>query len=240
MLTHIQPFDIADSFPPLDKASKDPNGLLAIGGDLQPQRLLAAYRRGIFPWYSQGQPILWWSPDPRMVLFPDHFHISRSLKKSLKRKIFQVSVDQDFAGVIKACARPRAYSDETWINEAMQTAYIELHNLGYAHSLEIWLDEKMVGGLYGIALGKVFFGESMFSVETDASKLAFWALSVYLQKQNVKMIDCQVDNDHLTSLGAENIPRKQFEQILIEHIHDIQPQTWTQPRMGLIEFLGFG
>lgn len=231
MLTFIQPFDAIDSFPPLRKAETDPNGLLAIGGDLSSERLLSAYSQGIFPWFNQGQSILWWSPDPRMVLYPDKFHANRSLKKSIKKQHFYFSVDLAFNQVIQACAEPRSYSNDTWINVDMQKAYMNLHQLGYAHSLEIWLDNKLVGGLYGVALGRIFFGESMFSKVTDASKAAFWALSIRLVQLGFQLIDCQVYSKHLQTLGAREIPRDRFEELLQkfcdEKLQLIKPQDKT-------------
>lgn len=211
MLTFIQPYDEVDSFPPLDKAEKDPNGLLAIGGDLSPARLLEAYQRGIFPWFNEGQNILWWSPDPRMVLYPNEFHASRSLKKNIRKFGYRFSVNKAFDKVIRACAEPRSYSSETWINQQMQQAYQQLHKLGYAHSVEIWQEDELVGGLYGIALGEVFFGESMFSTNTDASKAAFQALCQLLKRLEFHFIDCQVYSEHLETLGAREITRDDFE-----------------------------
>lgn len=203
-------------FPDPAQALSDPDGLLAVGGDLRPETLLKAYRNGIFPWYSDGQPILWWSPDPRLILPPDELHLSRSLRKTLRRGRFEVSLDCDFEAVIKACAQPRAalQADQqgTWITEDMQQAYIRLHRLGHAHSVESWLDGKLVGGLYGVAIGPVFFGESMFARVSDASKVAFAHLCRQLQGWNYTLIDCQVVTDHLVSLGARSIPREDFIQ----------------------------
>ena len=205
-------------FPHPDKALKDPDGLLAIGGDLSPERIISAYRNGIFPWYSHDQPILWWSPNPRAVLFPEKLHISRSLKKIIRKKVFTTSIDQAFEQVIFACAQsPRKDQDGTWITDDMQQAYIDLHRLGMAHSAECWLNGELVGGLYGIALGKVFFGESMFARQSNASKVAFVHLLDELKKDNYALIDCQVTTDHLLSLGAEEIPRELFLELIKQH-----------------------
>jgi len=201
-------------FPDPHDALDDPDGLLAVGGDLRTERLQLAYASGIFPWYSDGQPILWWSPDPRCVLFPDHIHISRSLRKTLRQRRFRVTLDQAFPEVIHACAASREETTGTWITDAMESAYNELHQQGLAHSIECWLDDRLVGGLYGLAMGRCFFGESMFSYETDASKVAFVHLAGQLRKWNYEIIDCQVENPHLISLGAESISREQFLSIL--------------------------
>lgn len=214
MLTYIQPFDDIDSFPPLEKAQTEPNGLLAIGGDLSEKRLLQAYKRGIFPWYSTGEPILWWSPDPRMVMFPSEFHASKSLKKAVRRQNFSFSINQAFLEVITACAEPRTDSTDTWITNEMISAYNKLHQAGHAHSIEIWLDNQLAGGLYGIAIGAVFFGESMFSRTDNTSKLAYWILCKLLAESGFDIIDCQVYSEHLASLGARDIPRSEFETII--------------------------
>lgn len=202
-------------FPPVSHALQEPNGLLAAGGDLSPQRLLVAYRAGIFPWYSPGDPILWWSPDPRMVLVPAELKISRSLRRSLARDSFEVRFDTAFAAVIGACAAtPREGQNGTWISTEMQQAYLRLHELGYAHSVESWKDGKLVGGLYGMALGRAFFGESMFSHCTDASKVALAHLCRYLEQKEFGIIDCQMETTHLASLGARPIPRSDFCALL--------------------------
>jgi leucyl/phenylalanyl-tRNA--protein transferase len=205
-------------FPDVELALRDPDGLLAVGGDLSQRRLLAAYRRGIFPWYSDQQPILWWSPDPRSVLFPQELHISRSLRKTLRQERFRVTFDQCFTQVIAACAGPRETQAGTWITEEMQLAYIDLHRAGYAHSVEAWHGEQLVGGLYGVALGRVFFGESMFARQTDASKVAFVTLVELLRLAGYALIDCQVETRHLDSLGARNIPRREFVRLLDEYV----------------------
>ena len=201
----------AHEFPPLATALSEPNGLLAVGGDLAPERLLAAYRRGIFPWYSPGEPILWWSPNPRMVLFPAEFKVSRSLGRTLRRGGYEVRLDTAFARVIAACAQtPRRGQQGTWIVPEMQAAYRRLHELGLAHSVETWVDGELVGGLYGIALGRMFYGESMFSWRSDASKIAVAHLARYLERLGFGMVDCQMHTAHLASLGAREIPRDDF------------------------------
>lgn len=199
------------AFPPLAKALQEPNGLIAAGGDLSPARLLAAYRSGIFPWYSGGQPILWWSPDPRMVLFPDEFEPRRSLAKVLRNREYDIRCDTAFEAVMRACGNtPREGQDGTWITSDILKGYCGLHELGYAHSLETWVEGELVGGLYGVALGRVFYGESMFSHVTDASKIAFSHLVCFLRSQGCGMIDCQMKTEHLASLGAREIPRAEF------------------------------
>jgi leucyl/phenylalanyl-tRNA--protein transferase len=198
-------------FPPLREALKEPNGLLAAGGDLSPIRILAAYRRGIFPWFAMGDPILWWSPDPRMVLHPVELKISRSLAKTLRNSTYEVRLDSAFAAVIHACATaPRDGQNGTWITPEMQTAYVELHHLGHAHSVETWVDGKLAGGLYGIAIGHAFFGESMFAHAKDASKIALAHLCAHLQHREFGIIDCQMETMHLASLGAHPISRDDF------------------------------
>lgn len=206
------------AFPPTDSAMKDPSGLLAAGADLSPSRLLEAYRQGIFPWFEEGQPILWWSPDPRATLRPSSIHVSRSLRKAIKQKRYQFRFDSNFFGVIQACAEARSYTEGTWITDAMCEAYEKLHQMGVAHSVEVWDKEELVGGLYGIALGKVFFGESMFSRASNTSKMALVYLAEHLQAWGFELIDCQVENTHLMSLGAQCISRKQFDRRLIELI----------------------
>ena len=197
------------SFPPVHFAT--PEGLLAVGGDLSEDRLLAAYRNGIFPWYSDNEPILWWSPDPRLVLYPEELHVSRTLKKVLNKNAFSITFDCAFKEVIDACAKTRTLKDEgTWIVEAMQDAYIQLHNAGYAHSVESWIDGQLVGGLYGVSLGHCFFGESMFSRENNASNVALVTLTRHLSALSFHFIDCQVTTGHLMRFGAREIPRMQF------------------------------
>lgn len=197
-------------FPPVEQAESEPNGLLAIGGDLSTARLLNAYRAGIFPWFTEDQPILWWSPNPRMVLYPDKLKISRSLKKSLRNKPFRATLDEAFTQVMLACAAPRKDQQGTWISPEMVAAYRKLYLEGYAHSVEIWMGQQLVGGLYGVALGCVFFGESMFSIERDASKVALVHLTHLLQARSFRLIDCQVYSTHLATLGAEEIARSRF------------------------------
>ncbi len=202
-------------FPSAQLALRDPNGLLAIGGDLEPERLLNAYRNGIFPWFSEGQPILWWSPEPRSVLFPEQLRVSRSLRKSMRQERFRFSFDRAFDQVIESCAAaPRPGQNGTWIVDDMVSAYMRLHRLGHAHSVEAWESGELVGGLYGIAIGKVFFGESMFARATDASKTAFVSLVNNLRHWDFALIDCQVETAHLNSLGAQNIARAEFLKLL--------------------------
>jgi leucyl/phenylalanyl-tRNA---protein transferase len=202
----------------VERALDEPDGLLAAGGDLSPRRLIAAYRRGVFPWYSAGQPILWWSPDPRAVLLPAEFRCSRSLRKTLRNRGFEHEVDRAFEAVIAACAAPRDRHFGTWITPEMQAAYVELHRQGYAHSVETWLDGRLVGGLYGLRLGGVFFGESMFSLERDASKAALAHLVARCQRAGIVLIDCQLASRHLASLGSRCIPRARFLGLLREHV----------------------
>lgn len=211
-------------FPPISRALEEPNGLLAAGGDLSPQRVVAAYRQGIFPWYSDGQPILWWSPDPRMVLFVDELRVSRSLRRRVRSGTFDVRIDTAFRCVVAACAQTaRDGQAGTWITGEIVDAYEKLHRLGYCHSVEAWHDGRLVGGLYGLALGRVFFGESMFAHETDASKVCLVALVAQLQQLGVVMIDCQQETAHLATLGARPIPRERFAGLLDELIHSIDP-----------------
>ena len=217
-------------FPPLSAALSEPNGLLAIGGDLAPERLIAAYRAGIFPWFSEGQPILWWSPDPRMVLYVDKFRVSRSLRKRMRADTYETRVDSAFRSVVQACAdSPRAGQGGTWITAVMIDAYCELHRLGYAHSVESWRDGRLVGGLYGLALGQMFFGESMFAHETDASKVALVQLVALLQRLRVPLIDCQQETAHLAAFGAQPISRTRFAGHLAELIHSVVPPTGWRP-----------
>ncbi len=205
-------------FPDPALAESEPDGLLAVGGDLHPRRLIGAYRQGIFPWYNPGQPILWWSPDPRMVLFPGRLHVSRSLRKVLRQQRFRITFDQDFAGVIRRCAAPRPGQSGTWITPEMERAYQRLHEMGLAHSVEAWQAGELVGGLYGVAQGRVFFGESMFSFVSNASKAAFATLVECLQTLDWAVIDCQVHTSHLASLGAELIPRARFLELLADNL----------------------
>jgi len=217
-ITWLSAQDAPEWFPPLEQALEEPCGLLAAGGDLSPERLIAAYRGGIFPWYSPGQPVLWWSPDPRAVLFPEEFHCTRSLAKTLRNGGFSYSMDRDFAAVIDGCAAPRAASPGTWITSDMRAAYLELYHLGHAHSIEIWRETELVGGLYGVRLGGVFFGESMFSRARDASKAALAHLVAVCRRNSLAVIDCQLPSRHLTSLGSRTIPRSQFQALLREQV----------------------
>jgi leucyl/phenylalanyl-tRNA--protein transferase len=215
-------------FPEICSALSEPNGLLAVGGDLSINRLLEAYRRGIFPWYEKDQPILWWSPDPRSVLYPEHLYVSRSLRKALSRGTYDIRYDQTFAEVIKACAAPRSKANGTWITQEMYQAFNELHAVGVAHSVETWRDGKLAGGLYGIAMGNIFFGESMFSREPDASKIALFHLVEKLKADGFTLIDCQVHSEHLASMGAIEIPRTEFNTHLREAILDPLASNWRQ------------
>lgn len=208
-----------DPFPPLEQALDEPNGLLAAGGDLSPARLLDAYRHGIFPWYSEGEPILWWSPDPRMVLIPGELKASRSLGKTLRKGGFEVRADSAFREVMVACAGPRRGQRGTWITGEMVRAYTRLHQLGHAHSVETWIGGRLAGGLYGVALGRAFFGESMFSRATDASKIALVHLVRQLQRWEFGIIDCQMATPLLASFGAREIPRREFSNRLKELVN---------------------
>jgi leucyl/phenylalanyl-tRNA--protein transferase len=219
----LRPEDPPEAFPPVETALAEPDGLLCAGGDLSPQRLLAAYRRGIFPWYSAGRPILWWSPDPRTVLYPQEFKVSRSLARTLRNRGFEVHFDQSFGRVMACCADPALRPEGTWISPQMRAAYLHLHELGYAHSVETWLDGELVGGLYGVALGRAFFGESMFSLVRDASKVALHALVGACQAREVRLIDCQVDSGHLRSLGARSVSRRAFVEQLAAAAGDSRP-----------------
>lgn len=211
-------------FPPLKEALNEPNGLLAAGGDLSPERLISAYRQGIFPWFNQGEAILWWSPNPRMVLFPQELKISRSLHKTLKKNHYHIQTDSAFMQVMQACAAPREKQTGTWIHPEMIAAYTTLHHLGIAHSVETWIDGELAGGLYGVAIGKVFFGESMFSRVPDASKIALVYLTRQLESWHYGLIDCQMKTAHLMSMGARAIPRAEFSESL--------NQLTTQPEQN--------
>jgi leucyl/phenylalanyl-tRNA--protein transferase len=236
--------DPPNAFPPLELAFTEPDGLLAAGGDLSGDRLLYAYRHGIFPWYEEGQPILWWSPNPRCILIPQEFHLARRAKRALKSACFELSFNSAFDDVMAACAAPRDGQPGTWITADMKNAYSALHRDGFAHSVEIWRGDLLVGGLYGLAIGSVFFGESMFSRNPEASKAALLALCSQLQAQNFDLLDCQVLSPHLTTLGAKTLPRPDFAALLqkscesgtrltlpgeIRHpINDYLPKTGTQ------------
>jgi len=220
--------DAPDAFPPPAEALTEPNGLLAMGGDLSPQRLLAAYPLGIFPWYEPGQPILWWSPDPRAVLWPENLHVSRRLQRTRRRSKLSLTCDQAFSTVVQCCAEPRRYAEGTWITGEMSAAYSTLHQLGWAHSFEAWQEDELVGGLYGVAIGRVFFGESMFSRVTDASKIALISAVDYLRTRDFALLDCQIWSSHLQTLGATTLPRAEF----LRQLDDLcrppgSPGSWT-------------
>ena len=222
--------DAVDRFPSPHAALTEPSGLLAAGGDLEPARLLGGYVRGIFPWYEEGQPILWWSPDPRAVLWPAELHVSRSLRRSLIKGGFELKVDHAFDRVVEGCAAPRRYTDATWITADMMRAYGRLHRLGWAHSFETWRDGELVGGLYGVAIGRVFFGESMFARATDASKVALVGMVRLLEQRGFALVDCQVASEHTTSLGARTIPRREFLGLLERYCDPPgTPETWRTP-----------
>jgi leucyl/phenylalanyl-tRNA--protein transferase len=213
MIARLDPHD-RESFPDLRHALREPNGLLAVGGDLSPTRLAHAYRRGIFPWFSAGDPILWWSPDPRTVLFPSQIRIARSLGKRLRNASFEVTLDRSFSAVIRCCAAPRDAQGGTWLVPEMIAAYEALHAHGLAHSVEVWQDGQLVGGLYGVAIGRAFFGESMFSRVSDASKVALVHLCRQLAEWEFGLIDCQMRTDHLIRMGAVEMPRAEFIALL--------------------------
>ena len=224
MLTWLQRDSL--EFPPLNKALSEPNGLLAAGGDLRPERLIQAYRHGCFPWYQDGQPILWWSPDPRTVVLPENLHVSRSLAKLMRQGRYRVTFDQAFTDVIRACAAPRSYAEDTWITNPMQDAYIALHKRGLAHSVEVWRDSELVGGLYGLAMGQLFFGESMFSRADNASKVGFVTLVEHLKDWGFVLIDCQMQTEHLLSFGAQTISRPEFARYLSDHLDQPSRADW--------------
>ena len=210
----LPPDDDTVPFPAVATATREPNGLLAVGGSLRPRRLLAAYRHGIFPWFAEGEPVLWWSPDPRCVLFPGEFHVSRRLRRTLNGGRFTLTRNADFAGVVHGCAEPRRDSPGTWIVPAMIDAYIELHHRGFATSFECWQEARLVGGIYGVHLGRVFFGESMFSRVPDASKVALAATAA---AADIGLIDCQLSSPHLERMGAREIPRARFLELIARH-----------------------
>jgi leucyl/phenylalanyl-tRNA---protein transferase len=224
--------NVGDAFPPASDALADPNGLVCAGLELSAERVLLAYERGIFPWYSEGQPVLWWSPDPRMVLLPENFKLHRSLKKTLRNTRYEIRVDERFEDVMRGCAELRPDQGGTWITDSIIAAYSQLHHAGLAHCVECWIDGELAGGLYGIALGKVFFGESMFMRRTDASKIAFAHLVAQLSKWGFELIDCQQETVHLASFGARPIPRENFLQQLQRLIHS----DAMVPRTGRWQF----
>lgn len=229
LLTFLEP---GDPFPPTTEALVEPDGLLAAGGSLDTDTLLRAYRQGIFPWFEEGQPILWWSPDPRSVLFPDDLRISRSLRKRLRRNEFILTANRSFEAVMRACAAPRKGQRGTWIDDAMLRAYTTLHARGFAQSIEVWQEDQLVGGLYGVGLGPVFFGESMFSRTTDASKVALVALVRALERRPHAMIDCQIESAHLNSLGARALPRVDFERRLAQTRREGVETLYVPPSCG--------
>lgn len=227
LLSYLEP---GEDFPPTELALEHPNGLLAAGGVLDSSTLVAAYRRGIFPWYEAPQPVLWWSPDPRSVLLPEELHLSRSLRRTLRRDRFQLSMDRAFDAVIEACAQPRPSQDGTWIGSAMSDAYRQLHREGVARSVEVWLDGTLAGGLYGISLGGAFFGESMFARTPDASKVALAALCHILRQVSHSVIDCQIESEHLNSLGARRVSRLDFEERLQQTVDMVvRDDIWHLP-----------
>jgi len=238
-ITWISGDDPPSAFPAIDAAFDSPDGLLAAGGDLSAERLLYAYRHGIFPWFDAGQPILWWSPDPRCVLYPADFHASRRLRRSLRGSDFDIRFNTEFNGVISACADTRTGQDGTWITAEMISAYSGLHTDGWAHSVEVWQADRLVGGIYGLSIGKVFFGESMFSREANASKAAMLALTRILDEKEFALLDCQVESPHLLSLGARLVPRQKFAAILAKSCSEATRfTTWPTKPCNINEFLG--
>jgi leucyl/phenylalanyl-tRNA--protein transferase len=231
--------DAPEIFPPVEDALREPDGLLAAGGDLSTTRILAAYRHGIFPWYDEGQPLLWWSPDPRCVIRPGDLHISRRLRRELRRSSCELRVNTAFADVIGACAGPRRHEQGTWITDDMRAAYERLHAEGWAHSVEVWQDDELVGGLYGLAIGRAFFGESMFSGQSNASKMALLFIDRLLSSGELGVLDCQMQSGHLMSLGAVTIPRSEFVKQLDELCNPPEPfHDWPAtplPASELIE-----
>lgn len=227
-LLQLRPEDPPNHFPELDDALNEPNGLLAFGGDLSPERLIAAYSRGIFPWYSNGEPILWWSPDPRTVFIPGQTHVSRRLSRRIRKADFAITLDYAFEQVVLECSRPRANDAGTWLTSEMRDAYGRLHALGFAHSIEVWQLGQLVGGLYGVALDKAFFGESMFSLVTDMSKIALTLLSRQLALWEFKIFDAQVASPHLYRMGAVEVSRNHFQQLLNEAVTcSPEPGVWA-------------
>lgn len=234
----LRPDDPVDAFPPLDEALQEPDGLLAAGGDLSQQRLLYAYRHGIFPWYDTGQPILWWSPDPRCILRPHEYRVPSRLVRWLRKSDYEVSFNRSFGDVITACARRRVGQRSTWITDEMKDAYTRLHSDGWAHSVEVWKGSKLVGGLYGLAIGQAFFGESMFSGSTNASKAAMLVLCNKMLAHDFLLLDCQLESPHLMSLGAKLIARKKFAAELQRACeHESRFLDWPARRMQILEFL---
>lgn len=238
-LAWIASDDPPGTFPPVHMAFDEPNGLLAAGGDLSPERVLSAYQRGIFPWYEDGQPILWWSPDPRCVFMPQEFRLSRRMHRLARRDATEVTFNRAFTAVIAACAAPRRDLPGTWITAEMRDAYVELHRLGWAHSVEIWRAGRLVGGLYGLAIGRVFFGESMFSRESNASKFALFAACRRLAASNFTLFDCQTVSRHLLSLGAELMARDRFTEWLARDCFPADRyQDWPQYAAKIADLAG--
>lgn len=229
-LWQIQEGDPPGEFPPTELALQQPNGLLAVGGDLSVERLIHAYSRGIFPWYSEGEPVLWWTPDPRTVFIPGKVHVSRRLQRKIRNAGFAITIDRAFDKVVTACALPRSQSEGTWLLPEMQAAYRNLHKLGHAHSIEVWHMGQLVGGLYGIALGRAFFGESMFSTLSDMSKIALATLSDLLNQWGYMVLDGQVASPHLKRMGAITMERENFEALLKQAVpRKPEPDSWTEP-----------
>lgn len=222
----LDPRNPRQPFPPARQAMRDPNGLLAIGGDLSVTRLLNAYAHGVFPWYNPDEPILWWCPDPRAILVPSAFHASRSLQRHLRRADYAVTLDRAFARVLEACGAPRARGRGTWLGPEMKQAYLALHERGHAHSVEVWRDGALIGGLYGVALGRAFFGESMFSHAENGSKIAMYWLCRQLAAWSFALLDCQIASAHLATLGAAELPREQFLALLREAVAQPGPERW--------------
>lgn len=234
----LSPNDPPNCFPPVSAALDEPDGLLAAGGSLSAERLLYAYRNGIFPWYDEGQPLLWWSPDPRCVFMPDDYHVSRRLRRELRLSTAELRVNTTFSDVMRECAGPRRSQQGTWITAAMRRAYRDLHDRGWAHSIEVWQSGKLVGGLYGLAIGKAFFGESMFSLMPNASKIALLYVANRLNAGELEILDCQVVSRHLTSLGATIIPRREFVQRLVSACEPAAPLTsWPDSPLPCAELL---
>jgi leucyl/phenylalanyl-tRNA--protein transferase len=235
----VIPFlDTDDPFPPPELALQQPNGLLAAGGDLSPARLLDAYAQGIFPWFGREDPLLWWSPDPRMVLYVRELRISRSLRRTIKSRRFHVTMDTAFPEVISGCAEPRPSQDGTWITPEMHDAYCRLFEMGHAHSVETWTGSRLVGGLYGVAIGRMFFGESMFARESDASKIGFVHMVTQFERWRMPMIDCQMPTSHLASFGAREIPRSAFLERVSQLVHEPAPATPWRLDADLFDRLG--
>lgn len=234
MTTYLAQLDSSLSFPPPESALDEPNGLLAIGGDLTPARLLAAYYRGIFPWYSAHQPILWWSPDPRGVLPVKDIHISRSLAKSLKKTSLRFTINYAFMEVVKSCAAPRRYSEDTWITSEFMTSYDMLHKMGRAHSIEVWENNTLVGGLYGLSMGRLFCGESMFHTQPDASKMAFVMLCKHLNQYQIPLIDCQMQNSYLQTMGVQEWSRDNFlSSLYVLRDQTVDEQCWQSQELTI-------